>query len=171
MFGRRKKDEVKVTEKPIVIDYNAYYLGGHPMYPNPRDVTAVFWEEGLEIRHHIDKPAEIAIAYEDMTNIETLTAENMKLGRVLVFGLYGVLWKKSEPYTVIQYKDELGQERGIAMEFGNIEAAQRLIYQKIVENKKLWKEQAEQLKKQVEERWLYPCMWISVSNWKHAVCA
>lgn len=151
MFGRKKKDEVKVTQEPIAIDYYARYLGGHPLYPNPHDGTAVFWNEGFEVRFTRNKPAEIAISYEDMTNVETLTEEQMKLGRVLVFGLYGALWKKNEPYTLIQYKDELGQEHGIAMEFNNIETSQRLIYQKIVENKKMWKEQAEQLKKQVQE--------------------
>lgn len=98
------------------------------MYPNGMDTIAVFWWDKLELRRKADQPAELTILYEDMTNVETLTEEHMKLGRVLIFGLYGALWKKDEPYTLIEYKDEIGRERGIAMEFNDIEQAQHFLY-------------------------------------------
>lgn len=141
----------QAVEQPILVDRYARYLGGHPMYPNGMDTIAVFWWDRLELRGKADKPAELTILYEDMTNVETLTEEHMKLGRVLVFGLYGALWKKDEPYTLIEYKDEIGRERGIAMEFNDIEQAQRFLYQRIVENRNVWKKQAQELKRQVQE--------------------
>ena len=132
-----EKEEEEEEEQPIAIDYYARYMGSHPMYPKDRDVTAVFWNEGFEIRFNRDKPAEIAIAYKDMTNVDVLSEEHVKAGRVIVAGIIGALWKKKEKYTVIEYKDELGKDRAIVMNFhGNIEKLHQLIYQKLLESRK-----------------------------------
>lgn len=72
-----------------------------------------------------------------MTNVENINEEQLKAVRVVALGIIGALWKKKYRHTVIQYKDKLGSERAIVMDFhGNIERTKQLIYQKMLESKK-----------------------------------
>lgn len=72
-----------------------------------------------------------------MTNVENMSEDQLKGARVVALGIIGALWKKKYLYTVIQYKDELGSERAIVIDFhGNIEKVQQLIYQEMLESRR-----------------------------------
>lgn len=78
-----------------------------------------------------------------MTNIENANEDKISAMRVAALGLVflplaivGAMWKKKHVYTVIQYKDEIG-EKTTVLDFRNkIDEAQPLIYHKMLDSKK-----------------------------------
>lgn len=53
-----------------------------------------------------------------MMNIENPDQDKVSAFRVVMLGIIGALWKKRHVYTIIQYKDEIG-EKTVVFDFGN----------------------------------------------------
>jgi len=82
------------------------------------------------------KKPSIIVSYESMYKIETANEDKISAFRVAMLGNVGGLWKKKHVYTVIQYKDEVG-EKTIVLDFGKrIDEVQPLIYQNMLESRK-----------------------------------
>lgn len=149
MFGRNKEkkakepevveqEEEQEVEQPLAA-YYIDYIGGHPQYPKQRNAAAIaLWNDSFGIYFDRDKPANITVSYNRITNIESMTEQQMKLGRVLAFGIVGALWKKKHLYTIIQYQNEYNITCGIVLDLDRqIENVQSVVYQKMVESREL----------------------------------
>lgn len=114
-------------------------MGGHPQYPKQRNGAAIaLWNDSFGIYFDRDEPATITVPYNRITNIESMSEQQMKLGRVLAFGIVGALWKKKHLYTIIQYQNEYNITCGIVLDLDSkIEQVQSVIYQRMVESKGL----------------------------------
>lgn len=147
MFNRNKDETVNKTlelpkEKPV--HFGAEYMGGHKMYPKKTDCDVRMFNRGIEIEFGRLHKNKIVIYYDTITNIENMDEKRITKARVIGLGLTVVglipalLWKKRFLYTVITYKDELGMEHGIVIDFHRqAEKAQQVLYQKMVEAKHL----------------------------------
>lgn len=136
LFGRSKKKQEEKKPVPIAVEYYSWYMGGHPLYPKAREVVVVLWHEGLEVKFHANKPAEIAIPYDKIIGIQNMSEEKMQASRFIMFGIAGAVWKKHYLYTVLEFTQE-GNSITIVLDFGGkVEEMQQLIYQKMLESKK-----------------------------------
>lgn len=153
LFGRNKKEEIEnepiqeqveeeeeeleIVEQPLAA-YYIDYMGGHPQYPKQRNGAAIaLWTDSFGIYFNRDEPANITVPYSTITNIESMTEQQMKLGRVLAFGIIGALWKKKQLYTLIEFKNEHDIACGIVLDLDRaIEKVQSLIYEKMIESKR-----------------------------------
>jgi hypothetical protein len=124
--------------------YYATYIGGHVEYPKSRGCQITLYDNRIELNFEktsffgntFEKNPTIVISYQSMTNIENANEDRLSALRVTMLGIIGGLWKKKHVYTVIQYKDEIG-EKTIALDFGNkIDQVQPLIYHKMLDSRK-----------------------------------
>lgn len=123
-FGFGKKDE---GEKPE-LKLEAKYVGGHKMYPKSTDTKVLIYSDRLEV-----EKLNLKIPYASMTNIENADESKISAMRVVLLGVIGALWKKKHVYTVIQYKDPLGEVQSMVFDFEKeIDKVQPIIYQKMI---------------------------------------
>ena len=115
--------------------YTGKYVGGHVEFPTSKDCKIFLYDDRIEL-HFWDgydwKPT-IIVPYQSMVNIESANEDKISAFRVATLGIVGGLWKKKHVYTVIQYKDEIG-EKTIVLDFGKqIDEIQPLIYHNMLE--------------------------------------
>ena len=123
-FGKKSNDE-----NP---SFEAKYVGGHKLHPKSRDVTVQIAPEKLTVSE-----INLEVSYKSITNIENADEAKISAMRVVLLGVIGALWKKKHLYTVIQFKDELGNDQSMIFDFDKkIEEVQPLIYNKVVEARK-----------------------------------
>lgn len=129
-------------ENPIY--FGAEYMGGHKAYPKKTDCDVRLFKRGLDIEFGKFSKKHITIYYDTITNIENMDEKRITKTRVVLLGLTviglipALLWKKKFLYTVIEYKDEAGIEHAVVIDFHRqAEKAQQVIYQKMIEVKKL----------------------------------
>lgn len=120
-----KKDE---GEKPEV-KYDAKYIGGHKVYPKSTDTKVLIYKDKIVV-----EKLNLEVPYLSMTNIENADEKKISAMRVVLLGVIGALWKKKHVYTVIQYKDALGEVQSMVFDFEKeIDKAQPLIYQRMLQ--------------------------------------
>ena len=141
MFDRNKNESTtKLTETERPRHFKAEYMGGHKMYPKKTDCDVRMFSKAIEIEfgrfHNKNK---ITVFYDAITDLENMDDKRITKTRVLLTGfVIGLLWKKKFLYTVIKYKDQIGIDQTIVIDFGRAaEAAQQAIYQRMVEVKRL----------------------------------
>jgi hypothetical protein len=128
-FGFDKKQEEQ--DRPE-FKFEAKYIGGHKMYPKPTDTKVLLFSDRVEV----EKLNHLKVAYKSMTNIENADESKISAMRVALLGIVGALWKKKHTYTIIQYKDVLGEQQTIVFDFEkDIDRVQPLIYQKMLETR------------------------------------
>lgn len=133
-----EKKRKEKAQKPIVV-YHGEYMGGHPMYPERRQITVAIWEKWIVLEEVGEHGENLEIPIEAITKIGNETAERITKTRVLLTGpVIGLLWKKHFTYTVIEYKDGTARaEQCVIVDFGEgVEKVQRLIYELMEETKK-----------------------------------
>ena len=74
--------------------------------------------------------------YAKMLNIENVDENKIAAERVVMFGIIGALWKKRHTYTMIEYKDEMDEQKIILDLEDLINIFQPFIYRKKLENRK-----------------------------------
>ena len=146
MFRKTSKTETTTTaeqpgEKPV--HFGAEYMGGHKMYPKKTDCDVRMFNRGLEIEFGTFHKNKIVIYYDTITNVENMDEKRITKTRIFllaptIIGLVAaLLWKKKFLYTVIEYKDEVGMEHGVIIDFHRkAEQAQQVLYQKMVDTKR-----------------------------------
>jgi hypothetical protein len=121
----------------------AEYLGGHPLCAGTRNTEIYAFDNRLEIdglfSDNLQKPNSIklVIPYSEIHNVQNANESEISALRILMFGLVGAFWKKKHLYTIIQYKDDVG-EKSLVLEFDDrdIQRMQSIIYEKMVEFKR-----------------------------------
>jgi hypothetical protein len=114
------------------------YMGGHKAYPRPTDTQMSFYDDRIELGN-----PNLVIPYSAMKNLENFDEKKISAKRVVALGLVavplaivGAMWKKNHIYTVIQYQDEM-DDHTIVVDFEEyLDAAQPLIYRKMLELRK-----------------------------------
>lgn len=137
LFGFKKnkeKTDTVVKEKPIDSG-EIEYVGGHKAFPSSGGTKIFFYDDRIELGPKQEKTL-IKIPYSNIIDIENLDEKKFAAERAIMLGLIGALWKKKHIYTVIHYKDELDQQKVILDFEDNVEYAQRLIYNKMLEARK-----------------------------------
>lgn len=128
-FGFGKKQEEQ--DRPD-FRFEAKYIGGHKMYPKPADTKVLLYSDWLEV----ERLNHLKVAYKSMTSIENADESKISAMRVVLLGLVGALWKKKHTYTVIQYKDAIGEQQTMVFDFDkDIDKVQPLIYQKMLDSR------------------------------------
>lgn len=145
MFNRNKNETVNLGKRPGLpkekpVYFGAEYMGGHKMYPKKTDCNVRMFNRGIEIEFGKIHKNKIIIYYDTITNIENMDEKRITKARVIGLGLTVVglipalLWKKRFLYTIITYREELGIEHGVVIDFHRqAEKAQQILYQKMVE--------------------------------------
>jgi hypothetical protein len=104
------------------------------------DTKVLLFRDSLEV----EKLDHLKVAYDSMTNIENADESKISAMRVILLGVIGALWKKKHVYTVIQYKDAIGEEQTMVFDFeGDIDKVQPMIYHKMIEARIKAREAAE----------------------------
>lgn len=106
-------------DEKIVYEQHAgiSYLGGHPPF------GATFMDRSMAItdrRIVFLKDAEqgiFSIPYEDMVSVSMETKESLTATRVILVGILAPLWKKKEPFLLIQMKNDIGEISPVAIGF------------------------------------------------------
>jgi len=109
-------------------------MGGHVEYPKPMNSRIYLYYDRIQVEN-----PDLIIPYQSMTNIENMDEKKISAKRVIGLGLVfvilaivGAMWKKNHIYTVIQYKDEVG-EKIIILDFGkNVDDFQGWIYRRMI---------------------------------------
>lgn len=121
-------------------------MGGHKMYPKKTDCDIRMFSNAIEIEFGTIHKHQITIFYDTITNVSNMDEKRITKARVIGLGLTVVglipalLWKKKFLYTVIEYKDEVGIEQAVIIDFHRqAEKAQQVIYEKMVNAKRLSK--------------------------------
>ncbi len=115
--------------------YYIQYMGGHKAYPSPSSTTMHFYEDRIEVGS-----PKLVIHYRSMKNIENMTEKRISILRVVALGLIfiplaivGALWKKNHIYSIIRFSDE-ADDQMIIVDFGkNLDSAQSVIYNRMLE--------------------------------------
>jgi hypothetical protein len=127
-FGKKQGDQ---QDKPE-FKFEAKYIGGHKMYPKPTDTRVLLFNDRIEV----EKLNHLKVAYKSITNIENADESKISAMRVALLGIVGALWKKKHTYTVVQYKDVLGEQQTMVFDFEkDIDKVQPIIYQKMLESR------------------------------------
>jgi hypothetical protein len=126
-LGRTQEDKEKPEFK-----FDAKYVGGHKMFPKSVDTAILLFNDRMEI----EKLNHLKVNYKSMTNIENADESKISAMRIVLLGIIGALWKKKHTYTVIQYKDILGELQTMVFDFDkDIDKVQPIIYQKMLESR------------------------------------
>jgi hypothetical protein len=129
-FGLGKKQEGQ-EEKPEA-KFDAKYIGGHKMFPKATDTKVLIFGDRIEV----EKLNHLKVPYKSMTNIENADESKISALRVVLLNVVGALWKKKHTYTVIQYKDALGEQQTMIFDFERqIDKVQPIIYQKMLDSR------------------------------------
>lgn len=133
--------ETETKPKRSWINYtDITYVGGHHAYPTSANTRIYIHNDRIEIGQREENTI-LQIPYSNMTNIQNMDEKKISALRVVGLGLVfvplaivGAVWKKKHIYTVIQYKDEVG-EQTIVLDFGRfIDKIQPFIYRKMLEH-------------------------------------
>jgi hypothetical protein len=124
---RREEEEEEISDYVVPMEY----IGGHKAYPKKCGTDLLIYRDRLLI----EKP-EITIPFASVSNIENQTAEHITKTRVLFTGLIGLFWKKKYLYTVIDFNDGFDNQSVILDLHIDVEEAQQIIYQRIVESRR-----------------------------------
>ena len=109
-----------------VYGYKAKYLGGHAAFPKPMKVTLMLMPNYLEIP---EMP--LRIPYNRITNVQSMTKEQISVLRFLLVGLLALAWKKKKLFMVLSYRDEFNVEHNMVFDVKNIHEVQPAIYRRI----------------------------------------
>jgi hypothetical protein len=84
MFGRKKvKDKQKQQEEDLLVYWDVYYMGGHPLYPKPFPASVVICNHQLEVKSDVFKDdAEIVMRYGKIKNMTNLSDSQVRADRV-----------------------------------------------------------------------------------------
>lgn len=101
--------------------YDMKYMGGHVEYPKPADCRLYLYYNRIKIEN-----PDLVIPYNAMRNIVNLDEQKISAKRVVGLGLIffplaivGAMWKKNHIYTVIEFKDAVG-DKAIILDFGEL---------------------------------------------------
>jgi hypothetical protein len=140
-IASKNKTVEQPNEKPVY--FGAEYMGGHKMYPKKTDCDVRMFTNGIEIEFGRIHKNKIVIYYNTISNVTNMDEKRITKARVIGLGLTVVglipalLWKKRFLYTVIEYKDEVGIEHAVVIDFHRqAQKAQQVLYQNMVEAKR-----------------------------------
>ena len=113
-------------------------MGGHVEYPKPMHSRVYVYNDRIQLEN-----PNLIIPYKTITSIENMDEKKISAKRVVALGLVfaplaivGAMWKKNHIYTVIQFKDEVG-EKAIVLDFGDkVDDIQGWIYRRMLSSKK-----------------------------------
>jgi hypothetical protein len=60
------------------------------------------------------------IPYDDMVSVSMETKESLTATRVILVGILAPLWKKKEPFVLIQMKNDIGETSPVAFGFTTV---------------------------------------------------
>jgi hypothetical protein len=106
-------------DEKIVYEQHAgvSYLGGHPPFGAPfTDGSMIVTDRSIIFLKDVEKGI-FTIPYEDMVSVSTETKESLTATRVILVGIFAPLWKKKEPFVLIQMKNEIGETSPVAFGF------------------------------------------------------
>jgi PsbP-like protein/Short C-terminal domain len=114
--------------------YDMKYMGGHVEYPKPSDCRLYLYYDRIEIEN-----PDLVIPYNAMRNIVNMDEQKISAKRVVGLGLIfvplaivGAMWKKNHIYTVIEFKDAVG-DKAIILDFGKlVDDLQGWIYRRML---------------------------------------
>lgn len=96
----------------------AEYLGGHPTHVKKATGNLMTAPSGIVFKTLFKEL--FTIPYEQISSIESDTADRLSLGRLLMVGIFAFAWKKKDKFLKITYKDATGFEHHII--FGKLNA-------------------------------------------------
>ena len=111
--------------------YEGEYLGGHSMYADKRPINLSLAIDEIRI-----SSLGLQIPYSAIKEVKNVNESNMKALRVIAFGVVGALWKKKETYLCLVYNDGI-QDQNPVFKLNNLDVAQREIYQRVVQSRKV----------------------------------
>jgi len=111
--------------------YQAEYLGGHKAHPKETKTLVFIYPDSIEIG-----ALGIWIPYKSILNIENTEEKKVSTKRAMMMGAGALLWKKKHLYTVIEYHDGFEIQKVIIDFDKDVETAQPLIYNRVVEARK-----------------------------------
>jgi hypothetical protein len=111
--------------------YKVEYLGGHKAHPMETKTYVFIYPDSIEIG-----ALGIWIPYKSILNIENTEEKKVSASRAVMMGAGALLWKKKHVYTVIEYHDGYENQKVIIDFDKDVETAQPLIYNRMVEAKK-----------------------------------
>jgi hypothetical protein len=131
--GDRTTAHHKAMYKERPRKFKADYIGGHPSFPKKETDVYVYHD-----RIELEKMG-LIIPVADIRHITTEDEEKIRKRRIVALGLIflplailGAVWKKKFVYTVIEYRDALGDQE-VVLDFGrHMNEAQPYIYQQVV---------------------------------------
>lgn len=98
----------------------AQYLGGHPDILKQTSGNITTLREGLSFKEAWPFKGNLLIPYDEITAVDSDTAEHLSLGRMLFVGILAFAWKKKEKFLKITYKDKTGFDSSVV--FGKLNA-------------------------------------------------
>lgn len=116
-----------------VQSFGGEYLGGHSMYADKRPMTL-----SLSLNEVSISNLNLQIPYSAIKEVKNVNESHMKALRVIAFGIVGALWKKKENYLCLVYNDGI-QDQNPVFKLDNLDVAQRAIYQRVVQSRKIGK--------------------------------
>jgi hypothetical protein len=113
-------------------------MGGHIEYPKPTNSTIYIYYDRIELQN-----PDLVIPYQLVNNIENMDEKKISAKRVVGLGLVafplaivGAMWKKNHIYTIIQYRDDVG-EKIIILDFGDkVDIIQSWIYHRMLSSRR-----------------------------------
>jgi hypothetical protein len=130
-----RKEKLGKEEKPM--KFEGEYIGGHPAYPEKKKTDVYVYHNRVEI-----EKLGIVILIRDIKHIANEDEEKIRKRRIVALGLIflplailGAVWRKKFTYTVIEYRDPLGEQE-IVIDFGkHMKEAQPYIYQQLLQER------------------------------------
>lgn len=123
--GKKRQKALQTFISPdekIVYEQHAgiSYLGGHPPFGAPfMDGSMMITDRGIIFLKDAEKGI-FSIPYEDMVSVSIETKESLTATRVILAGILAPLWKKKEPFVLIQMKNDIGETSPVAFGFTTV---------------------------------------------------
>ena len=112
--------------------FTARYVGGYVEYPETLLVLMLTYPDHLEVPE-----LGLTIPYDQLQNVQSMTKEELKLGNMILFGLFAFAMKERTDYLVITFNDGHGIEQNPVFDlFGKISKMQPFLYKQMVNARK-----------------------------------
>jgi hypothetical protein len=113
---KRVESLPKEFSEPIEETFQARYVGGHPLHPNPRGVKICLRTTALDVPE-----LQLVIPYAKISNIESVTQEEVEFA-----------WMKERKYLHVSFSDQVGMNHNVIFDVENVEKVVPAIYQRVV---------------------------------------
>jgi len=108
-------------------EFTAQYVGGYGAYPEPLYVLMLTYSDHLEVPE-----LGLTMPYDQLQNVQSMTKEDLSLGNVMLFGLWGFAMKKRTDYLIITFNDVVGIEQNPVFDvLGKISEIQPFLYEQM----------------------------------------